>query len=213
MTRIYDNFYSRLVDWVGRHSYFKRHERSAIIAFLKKIKPKKILDFGCNSGLATSEFRKHTGAAVFGTDINKYALDYGRKKYPDVNFISLKKAAGMKGFFDVIIVSNVLEHVPDCDETLSFLKGLLAPKGKLIISVPQERIRGDCNIPHIFLCSLQNKKYTNPHLRVLKLKELNVLLEKEGMRIRDKMYVNMLPPFFTKRYVWPSALSLVVVCR
>ncbi|VVB81725.1 Ubiquinone biosynthesis O-methyltransferase [uncultured archaeon] len=213
MEKIYDKFYSRLVEWVGRNSYFKKHERSAIISFLKDMGAKKVLDFGCNVGFTSSEFKKHTNADVYGTDINDYALARGRQKYPEVNFVSLDEVKSMKKEFDVIVVSNVLEHVPDCHETLSFLKSLLSPDGKIIISVPQERIKGDCNIPHIVLCSLENKRYTNPHLRVLKWKALNQVLEQESIEIEKHAYVNMLPPFFSKKYVWPTAMSLVAVCK
>lgn len=213
MEKIYDKFYSRIVEWVGRYSYFKRHERSAIISFLKSIKAKKVLDFGCNVGFTSFEFKKHTNAVVYGTDINDYALTRGRKKHPEVKFISLDEARSMKNEFDAIVVSNVLEHVPDCHETMEFLKGLLSPKGKIIISVPQERFKGDCNIPHIILCSLENGKYTDPHLRMLKWESLHQMLEKENMQIEEHIYVNMLPPFFTKKYIWPTALSLVAVCK
>lgn len=213
MEKIYDKFYSRLVELVGRYSYFKKKERSAIISFLKKIKARKVLDFGCNVGFTSSEFKKHTNAVVYGTDINDYALARGRKKYPEVKFISLDVAKSMKNEFDAIIISNVLEHVPDCHETLDLLKAMLSQNGRIIISVPQERIKGDCNIPHIILCSLENGKYTDPHLRMLKWKALSEMLKKENMQIEYHTYVNMIPPFFTKKYVWPTAMSLVAVCR
>jgi len=213
MEKIYDKYYSRLVELVGRHSYFKKQERSAIVSFLKGINARKVLDFGCNVGFTSFEFKRHTNAVVYGTDINDYALARGRKKHPEVKFISLDEAKSMKKEFDAIVVSNVLEHVPDCHETLKLLKGMLSPNGRIVISVPQERIKGDCNIPHIILCSLENKKYTDPHLRMLKWKALSQMLEKEKMQIEDHMYVNILPPFFTKKYLWPTAMSLVAVCR
>lgn len=210
---IYNKQYAQFFEWVNLHWPIKKKERTIVCSFLKEQKIKKILDFGCNTGFYASEVKKNTGAEVYGTDINEYALDVGRKKYPEIKFLSLEKAASMKNYFDAIILIHVLEHVPDCSQTLSLLKSLLAKNGKIIINVPQERIRGDCNIPYIILSSLQNKRYTNHHLHVLKFEDVDRLLSKLDLKIENSVYVNFLPPFVTKRYIWPISASLVAVCR
>lgn len=47
-----------------------------------------------------------------------------------MNFIPPEVANAMRAEFDVILLSQVLEHVDSCDEVLGSLQRLLAPNGK-----------------------------------------------------------------------------------
>ena len=209
----YSQTYAKYVAWVQSHFYWKKHERLEILRLLGAGKHGRILDFGCNNGYLASVIQARNGAEVYGTDINTFALADGKRLYPEVRFVSLDDIQRMDIQFDAIVLSHVLEHVPDCCEILDQLVRFLPTDGRMIIVVPQERVRGDCNIPHIVFSSFKNRSYTNPHVRVIKKKDLIELLEGQGMMIEESMYVNFAPPARSKRYIWPIALSLVASCK
>ncbi len=114
--------------------------------------------------------------------------------------------------FDVILLSHVLEHVDSCDEIIGTLNRLLAPNGKLIIIVPQERIRGDVAPHHFIFYSAKHRRFVNPHVRIIRRKALQNMLKKYGLKIDEHVYINFLPPLVSRAYFWPYAFSPIAVC-
>ncbi len=101
----------------------------------------KILDFGCtNSWLPIS--LASMGHDVFGVDLRDYPFEHPNLVFKKQNILTLDETG-----FDVIIAVSSLEHVglkaygaeyePEAlDKIISKLYGLLAAKGKLILTVP-----------------------------------------------------------------------------
>jgi len=94
-----------------------------------------VLDIGCGNGALTYDLGKKA-KKVIGIDLNKENIKIAKEKYPAPN-IEYKigdvteDLPGQK--FDVIILSNVLEHIKNRIEFLNKIK-YLAPK--LLIRVP-----------------------------------------------------------------------------
>jgi len=104
-----------------------------------------ILDFGCGSGVMLP-FLCGISTHVTAMDIDLLPLECinRQKAFPanlkilnanNVKLIDLPKAS-----FDVIVATDVLEHVDDLPGTLSAMIALLKPKGLIIISGPTENI-------------------------------------------------------------------------
>ena len=202
----------RCVNWVNRVNLFKKRERIEILKIFDKLAPKKILDFGCRDGFLSSIIQEHTQAEVYGTDIDMEAMDRGARDYPNVKFVLPSAVETMNPEFDVIFMGHVLEHVQSCEEVLGSLNQVLAPRGKFIITVPQERVKGD-TLPHLIIFeSIKNKRFVNPHVRVIRRKELQKIVSKHGLTIEDYLYINALPPFSSRHLLWPTAYSLVATC-
>ena len=199
----------RCVNWVNRVNYFKKRERMELLKTFDKLAPKKILDFGCRDGFLSSIIQEHTQAEVYGTDIDMEALDRGARDYPNVKFVLPSAVETMNPEFDVIFMGHVLEHVQSCEELLGSLSQVLAPRGKFIITVPQERVKGD-TLPHLIIFeSIKNKRFVNPHVRVIRKKKLQKIVSKYGLTIEDYLYINALPPFSSRHLLWPTACSLI----
>ena len=190
----------------------KGTELKVICDFINAQKKARILDYGCDSGFLLESIRKKYPSQhyeVCGADINEHALAYARKKYPSFTFFDINDAFFEKERFDVVILSHVLEHIPDREKLVNNLKKLLNTHGTLIIVVPQERIRGDCTIPEI-LYNVIRFRFENPHLVKINFDALRELLATQGFQIKKHKYLHLFPPFVTdKRRI--DSWSLVTV--
>ncbi|MEO5500056.1 MAG: class I SAM-dependent methyltransferase [Ginsengibacter sp.] len=95
----------------------------------------KILDYGAGTGAFLNTMRQ-AGWQVSGVEPDQHA----RKNASELYHLNLLEQDALQSFasssFDVITMWHVLEHVHQLNETVSQLKNLLTPNGKLIIAVP-----------------------------------------------------------------------------
>lgn len=106
-------------------------------AIVNQIPPRsKILDLGCGDGNVTQLFLKK--GEVVGVDISKEALKKAERrgiktKLHDLNQLPLP--FGDKSF-DVVILTDTLEHLLDPLEVLKETFRILNPGGRIIVTVP-----------------------------------------------------------------------------
>jgi len=104
-----------------------------------------VLDFGCGSGVMLP-FLCGISDRVTAMDIDLLPFERisRQRTFPanltvhdarDVTLRDLPKAS-----FEVIIATDVLEHVKDLPGTLADMKNLLKPNGQIVISGPTENI-------------------------------------------------------------------------
>jgi SAM-dependent methyltransferase len=103
-----------------------------------------IVDLGCGSGTLLRKFREKSATArLVGLDIEPLALDLARKAVPDAEFIQLdlsRPAAGLsvevQGSADVVVCSEVLEHLDHPEHAVQLARTLLRPGGVFVVTVP-----------------------------------------------------------------------------
>ncbi len=97
----------------------------------------RLLDIGCNEGRGLSIYKKN-GFGAEGLELNDKAAEEARSKgfvvYSDLveNFKPSK-------LYDVVVLSNVLEHSLKPNEMLSHVRRILNPGGQVWISCPNNR--------------------------------------------------------------------------
>jgi len=183
------------INAVARTFYYKKNELSIIKSLLVNKKNKKILDLGCNLGHYTNLYQTWAkDSQVIGADINKEALKIAKEKHQKLKFYQLNNSFYKKNKFDVIVISHVLEHVKEGDEFLTKISSLLNKDGEIIISVPQERIRGDASIFQ-YLYNMLRFRFENPHVVKINLRKLNNMMFKKGFTFINKKYSNFFYPF------------------
>jgi 2-polyprenyl-3-methyl-5-hydroxy-6-metoxy-1,4-benzoquinol methylase len=150
----------------------------------------KILDVGCGQGRHTCEASRFENVTVFGVDICSKDIAEANKRlkiHKDVGehggghsttlVGDIKNLPFENGFFDIVICSEVLEHIPEQETAVSEIVRVLKPGGNLVVSVPRfwpERI-----------CWALSDSYHNTaggHVRIYKKKKLVKLLETAGVR-------------------------------
>jgi 2-polyprenyl-3-methyl-5-hydroxy-6-metoxy-1,4-benzoquinol methylase len=99
----------------------------------------KILDIGCGTGIGITFPVASLGYSITGVDVDKDSINLAQEKniYPNANFACgfLEELSNLKDF-DIIICSEVLEHVSRPEEFLTVIKSRLKPGGIIILTVP-----------------------------------------------------------------------------
>jgi len=108
-----------------------------IISLISKYKESgTLLDIGCAAGMFLTN-AKDSGYEVFGVEPN-----YGMAKYAKDNFGlnvicgTAKDVTYNDGYFDIIRVGDVLEHMPELQEDIKIIKKILSRDGILVIEQP-----------------------------------------------------------------------------
>ena len=97
----------------------------------------KLLDVGCNEGRGL-EFYKANGFEAQGLELNSHAANVARSKGFIVYGSTLEEFEQNQQF-DVIVLSNVLEHSLDPSQMLAAIYRLLNPGGIVCISCPNSQ--------------------------------------------------------------------------
>jgi len=97
----------------------------------------KILDIGCSGGILMEELEKNKIGIVFGIDNSKYAIQKCRKRgLKNVRLGDACKLPYKNDFFDIVIASDLLEHIESESKALEEWKRVLKIGGYLILGVP-----------------------------------------------------------------------------
>lgn len=103
------------------------------------IKSSRILDAGCGTGLYVSALFD-SGSDSYGVEFYNDKVDSFRRNFPKiahrVTNANIEKLNFEDGFFDAVLLNEVLEHVPNIDSSLVEIRRVLRPGGKLIIFSP-----------------------------------------------------------------------------
>jgi SAM-dependent methyltransferase len=96
----------------------------------------RVLDLGCGAGDFLAVIRD-AGASPVGVEIAQAAVERARTVVPDVRLLEDGVIPAAHGEFDLVWCSEVLEHIPDVAEALNEVRRVLAPGGRLLITVPR----------------------------------------------------------------------------
>lgn len=96
-----------------------------------------VLDIGCGTGVVREQIEGYTAWTIDGTDLNLGALarikpGRGRTFYYDI----LTRRPELKERYDVVILFDVIEHLPATREFLEAVAFHMKPGGSLLINVP-----------------------------------------------------------------------------
>jgi 2-polyprenyl-3-methyl-5-hydroxy-6-metoxy-1,4-benzoquinol methylase len=197
----YDLKYSAAAEtatYLGRYMFqYKNAELGLILDAIDD--GTQVLDFGCNDGWVSRRVKRfRPGCDVSGADINPEALARARRRKGGVEYFDAENG-GLEGrTFDVVILSHVLEHVHAREELLERLASLTKQDGRLVISVPQERIRGDSTLLP-WAMNVVRGRFINPHVVIVRLKALKSLLAAIGFEVECSTYTNLFWPRVSSR--------------
>ncbi len=95
----------------------------------------RLLDIGCNEGRGLHRYQQNGFLVVEGLELNTGAAQLARARGFTVYTQQLEEFRPTEPY-DVIVLSNVLEHIPDPKQTLVRIRRLLRPGGQVWISCP-----------------------------------------------------------------------------
>ena len=97
---------------------------------------KKVLDLGGRDGTLTKHFIEKNNVTL--ADIDENALEYAKRNYKvETMKVDLNQSLPFKdNSFDVVVMAEVLEHLPYPNITLSEIKRVLKTNGRFIGNLP-----------------------------------------------------------------------------
>lgn len=126
------------------------HERRKFVAEQLAAQKGRILDAGCGS----QQFRSLCShLEYYGQDFGQYSVDEKTKlgdegsneaayQYGELDYIGdIWHIDEESGYFDVILCTEVLEHIPHPQRTIEEFSRLLKPGGTLILTAPSNCLR------------------------------------------------------------------------
>jgi 2-polyprenyl-3-methyl-5-hydroxy-6-metoxy-1,4-benzoquinol methylase len=98
-----------------------------------------ILDFGCGRGWIANNLKDF--GVVTGIDLSPKAVAKAKQQYPDVNFLSGDLGddffrQSLEEKFDVVVSSEVIEHLDEQKIFMVNIKKALKPGGMLVLTTP-----------------------------------------------------------------------------
>jgi SAM-dependent methyltransferase len=110
-----------------------RQRIELIVKVIKNIKPRKILDVGCGSGLA---LQKLDGIVKVGVDLSTLALNKIKNENIDRICADAQHLPLKNNVFDTIICGDILEHIPNLNLAVFEIKRVMMSKAYLVVTLP-----------------------------------------------------------------------------
>lgn len=97
-----------------------------------------VVDVGCGDGDLSAELKGAGWRRVIGLEVSRARVARARKKYPGIDFFAepLPNAHVSRGSANLVVLDNVIEHLPDPASQLAAIREALAPHGKLVVITP-----------------------------------------------------------------------------
>ena len=158
----------------------------------------KILDIGCRSGFFLLSL-KQKGQEAYGIEINPSDAKYCNEIGLDVFCGVLEDAKFENDFFDAIVMSHVIEHLPSPKKTLKEVYRILKPGGKLYILCPNSDSYGKKIFGRYWY-----GWHIPFHFHIFTVKTVQKLTEEAGFKI-SRINTMTTPHNFTtslKSFIW-----------
>lgn len=138
-----------------------------------------VLEIGCSGGPLMQRLRATGYTDVTGIDISEAAIELAQARgVPHVSVMDGTALTFGSARFDVVIASDVLEHIEDEARALREWVRVLKPGGQLLVFVPA----------HAYLWSEHD--VVNHHFRRYSRRELVAALEGAGLLVRRSSFWN-----------------------
>ena len=107
------------------------------VELVKKLEGvRSICDLGCGNGHITGRLAKQ-GFKVTGVDASPSGIALARRAYPNVEFVEALIDRDLKlGQFDLVVSSDVIEHMYRPSDLLDAARGILKPGGHILLGTP-----------------------------------------------------------------------------
>lgn len=144
----------------------------------------KVLDLGCGNGSLTNLICNQ-GFEVTGIEESASGVEIATKTFPECRFLQQSlyspPSPELLSYFDIVVSSDVIEHLFYPRELARFTKQCLKPTGQLIVTTPYNGYLKDIALS---LFNGMDRHHTvlwdGGHIKFFSVKTLSQLLQEEG---------------------------------
>ena len=125
-------------NWLGLALYFFPGRRADVdfsVMYLPAKPQGRLLEIGCGNG-SMLNYMRSLGWRAEGLDVDPAAVAQARDKNLTVSCGTLEEQRYEDNIFDAVVMSHVIEHVPDPEGLLSECRRVLKPGGVLSLVTP-----------------------------------------------------------------------------
>ena len=181
----------------GFRAWYHRSRYSRLRNFIQKHYRLgfKLADFGCGNCIWNED-----QLPVVGVDINEAMLKHGVQTKRLQKYILTKDLSNTpfeSESLDLVVMSEVLEHMPKPEKTLAEIFRVLKPEGKLLLTVPWDFIGSPFFILFNINCLIQgylggSEYHRNwcGHIQHFTKSSLRRLLDEQGFQVNEMFIVN-----------------------
>ena len=123
---------------LGHPSYvwrFGQHRRLALIHRYAPLEGRRILDVGCGLGTYVKKMRDFS-QEVYGVDVDPEKVAEASRTLPNIRLAPAEKLPFPDGFFDVVLLHEVIEHVEDDRQAVREARRVIREGGRIVIFAP-----------------------------------------------------------------------------
>ena len=164
-----------------QHWWFRarRHMVYSLVQQLKLSPDAAILEVGCSAGPLLLQLQQAGYTNLTGIDLSETAIALGQER--GLQTISIMDGATLSfpdAVFDLVIASDVLEHIKQDEKALQEWARVLKPDGKLIVFVPA--------FQHLW----SGHDVINHHFRRYTRQQLKTIVAQAGLQVTRASYWN-----------------------
>jgi len=128
--------------WTNTAPHSSRYLHQRVLAACDTLSPQaRVLDLGCGNGHFLSMLQSLGVCSLVGVDIAPDGVERARARCPDARIECIRADANVlqtldEDPFDLVVSTEVVEHVYDPDEWARTCRAALRPGGQLVCSTP-----------------------------------------------------------------------------
>jgi 2-polyprenyl-3-methyl-5-hydroxy-6-metoxy-1,4-benzoquinol methylase len=133
----YDALWPQFSEFI-RYNPGARHRRRHVFSFLDGLRFETLLDVGCGDGaLLRMLHARYPKVRYTGVDLSSVVVEQNRAALPQMQFAVANVAVDpLPGPFDVVVCTEVIEHLDDPGRSLATIAAATRPGGHAVITTP-----------------------------------------------------------------------------
>jgi 2-polyprenyl-3-methyl-5-hydroxy-6-metoxy-1,4-benzoquinol methylase len=137
----YDALWPQFSDFI-RYNPGARHRRAHVFRWLEQLRFATLLDVGCGDASLLRLVDAHfPGRKLAGVDLSSVVVEQNRAALPHMDFaVANVVTDALPGVFDVVVCTEVLEHLDEPARALANIAAAVAPGGHVVVTTPTGKV-------------------------------------------------------------------------
>lgn len=196
---------------------YEQELRANTVLGLLAVKPgERVLDIGCGNARDIAKIAER-GGQVVGVDISAGMIAAAKQELGRMGMSGITLQVGdatslvfPDAYFDKVLCSEVIEHIPDASQALREMRRVLRPGGSLVLSTPNKGSLYGFERYWIWE-RLLRRKWPHPYDEWRNMPELVSLVEQNHFKVTERRSVCFVPGFIVTYFLLPRVVQRLLI--